>query len=79
MSDCFVNAKDSRCLPRYNHFFAGRATSETLAPRFSAAALGGGVRLRCVRQQGAIAGGSTSMHLVNLPFNMSSRGRFNTP
>jgi len=42
MSDCFVNAKDSRCLPRYNHFFAGRATSETLAPRFFAAALGGG-------------------------------------
>ena len=42
MSDCIVNAKDSRCLPRYNHLFAGRATSETLAPRFFAAALGGG-------------------------------------
>ena len=49
MSDCFVNAKDSRCLPRYNHFFAGRATSETLAPRFFAAALGGGVLLREAR------------------------------
>ena len=52
MSDCFVNAKDSRCLPRHNHFFAGRATSETLAPRFFAAALGGGGALRCcVRQR----------------------------
>ena len=50
MSDCFVNARDSRCLPRHNHFFAGRATSETLAPRFFAAALGGGGALRAARE-----------------------------
>ena len=54
MSDCFVNAEDSRCLPRYNHFSAGRATSETLAPRFFAAALGGGgaAALRASRSRG---------------------------
>lgn len=53
MSDCFVNAKDSRCLPRYNHFFAGRATSETLAPRFFAAALGGSGGAAALRVRGA--------------------------